>query len=85
MNAFTKADLPAGAAFHVETELAVVRLTAAGRALEKQIHAAIADELESWQQRLGRRRFDELLATLVELTGEAATLPTLPENRASSR
>ena len=52
-----------------------VRLTAAGRKLEQQIHAAIADLLEDWEARLGSESFDQLWATLQILTGETAELP----------
>jgi DNA-binding MarR family transcriptional regulator len=49
-----------------------VRLTTAGQQLERQINAAIADLLDSWEKRLGTERFDQLWETLQELTGETA-------------
>ncbi|MEV5965253.1 MarR family winged helix-turn-helix transcriptional regulator [Kribbella sp. NPDC051952] len=49
-----------------------VRLTTAGQQLERQINAAIADLLDSWEKRLGTERFDQLWNTLQELTGETA-------------
>lgn len=52
-----------------------VRLTAAGRRLEQQIHAAIADLLEDWEARLGSESFDHLWTTLQKLTGETVELP----------
>jgi DNA-binding MarR family transcriptional regulator len=59
----------------------VVRLTASGRALERDLHAAITTVLESWQARLGKERFDALWETLQEVTGERAPLPPLAELR----
>jgi DNA-binding MarR family transcriptional regulator len=47
----------------------LVRLTAKGRRLEGQIHAAVADVQASWEERLGSRRFEALWATLRELSG----------------
>ena len=59
----------------------LVRLTPAGRALERDVHTAIADVLESWRDRLGQDRFDLLWSILQEVTGEGRPLPDLAEIR----
>jgi DNA-binding MarR family transcriptional regulator len=59
----------------------LVYLTPRGRALERQILSAAADVLESWRDRVGTDRFDELWATLQEITGEIGDLPDLAELR----
>jgi DNA-binding MarR family transcriptional regulator len=59
----------------------VLRLTARGHALERDLHAAIVTVLESWQARLGTERFDALWEILQDVTGEHAPLPDLAELR----
>ena len=63
----------------------LVRLTPAGRALERDVHTAIAGVLESWRERLGAERFDTLWSILREVTGDARPLPGLAEIRPGIR
>jgi DNA-binding MarR family transcriptional regulator len=58
-----------------------LRLTAAGRALESEVHAAIANVLDQWRARLGTRRFDLLWEILQDVTGEHGDLPDIGEIR----
>jgi DNA-binding MarR family transcriptional regulator len=58
-----------------DTRARRLRLTSAGRQLERQLHAAIADVLDTWERDLGSERFDQLWATLQQLTGETTPLP----------
>jgi DNA-binding MarR family transcriptional regulator len=58
-----------------------LRLTATGRALERQVHTAIADVLDEWRERLGAERFDLLWQILQDLTGEHGPLPEVAEIR----
>jgi DNA-binding MarR family transcriptional regulator len=58
-----------------DTRVRTVRLTAKGRKLERELHDAIATVLESWERQVGKRRFDQLWATLQDLTGEHGLLP----------
>ncbi|RBO86573.1 MarR family winged helix-turn-helix transcriptional regulator [Nocardia puris] len=60
----------------------LIRLTPAGRDLERDIHRAVAHVLEDWQHRLGPDRYDQLWATLADLTGRTEPPPTLSEIRA---
>ena len=68
-----------------DTRVRTVRLTAKGKRLERELHEAIATVLEGWEQRVGKRRFDQLWTTLQELTGEHGELPGPTEIRAASR
>jgi DNA-binding MarR family transcriptional regulator len=52
-----------------DTRARLVRLTPAGRKLEQQINQAVAKVLDSWEDDLGTDRFNELWATLQQLTG----------------
>lgn len=65
-----------------DTRARRIRLTGSGRALEREIHLAIAGVLESWRERLGAERFDALWACLQEITGDRRPLPDLAEVRA---
>ncbi|NEA31361.1 MarR family winged helix-turn-helix transcriptional regulator [Streptomyces sp. SID13031] len=58
-----------------DTRARRLRLTTAGRRLERQLHDAIADVLDNWERDLGRDRFDQLWAILQQLTGETTPLP----------
>jgi len=58
-----------------DTRARLLRLTPAGRKLERRLHGAIAKVLDSWEQELGSERFDQLWATLQQLTGETIPLP----------
>jgi hypothetical protein len=49
--------------------------------LERDVHLAIANVLETWQARLGRDRFDTLWAILQDITGDRKPLPDLAEIR----
>jgi DNA-binding MarR family transcriptional regulator len=62
-----------------------LRLTAAGRALERQVHTAIADVLDQWRGRLGPERFDLLWQMLQDITGEHGPLPETAEIRQGTR
>jgi DNA-binding MarR family transcriptional regulator len=62
-----------------------VRLTPAGRELERQVHAAVAGVLEAWEARLGRDRFDQLWTLLREVTGDDAPLPPMTSVRTLRR
>ena len=64
-----------------DTRARLVRLTPSGRALEREVHHAIAHVLETWQARLGRDRFDTLWAILQDITDEHQPLPDLAEIR----
>lgn len=64
-----------------DTRARLVRLTPSGRALERDVHLAIANVLESWQARLGPDRFDTLWAILQDITGDRKPLPDLAEIR----
>jgi DNA-binding MarR family transcriptional regulator len=64
-----------------DTRARLLRLTPAGRALERDVHRAIATVLRSWQERLGPERFDALWSILRELTGDSRPLPDLAELR----
>jgi DNA-binding MarR family transcriptional regulator len=64
-----------------DTRARLVRLTPSGRALERDVHLAIAEVLESWRDRLGPERFDTLWSILQEITGETDPLPDLTEIR----
>ena len=55
----------------------VIELTRRGRALEREVHAAIADVVESWSERVGKERLDEFWTVLEEITGQPAA-PTDP-------
>ena len=66
-----------------DTRARLVRLTPSGRALERDVHLAIADVLESWRDRLGPERFDTLWSMLQEITSETGPLPDLTEIRRS--
>lgn len=55
----------------------VVELTGAGRALERQVHAAIADVVEGWAERVGEERLAVVWSVLETITGEP-TAPTDP-------
>jgi DNA-binding MarR family transcriptional regulator len=61
-----------------------LRLTPAGRALEREVHTAVAEVLEDWRDRLGVERFDTLWSILQEVTGDRNRLPELSEIRESS-
>ncbi|MEV6276737.1 MarR family transcriptional regulator [Nocardia sp. NPDC051832] len=58
-----------------DTRARRVRLTPAGRKLERQLTQGIAAVLDDWERRLGTERFDQLWATLQELTGDTGPLP----------
>jgi DNA-binding MarR family transcriptional regulator len=58
-----------------------LRLTTTGRALESEVHTAIADVLDEWRTRLGTRRFDMLWEILQDITGEHGDLPDIAEIR----
>ncbi|TKK91740.1 winged helix-turn-helix transcriptional regulator [Herbidospora galbida] len=60
-----------------DTRARLLRLTPAGRALEQDVHRAIAGLLESWRDRLGPERFDTLWEILREITGDRRPLPDL--------
>lgn len=62
-----------------------LRLTPAGRALERDVHLAIGRVLEAWRARLGKDRFDTLWSILREITGEDGALPDLAEIRRRNR
>jgi DNA-binding MarR family transcriptional regulator len=62
-----------------------LRLTAAGRTLERQVHTAIADVLDQWRDRLGAERFDLLWQILQDITGEHGPLPETAEIRQRTR
>jgi DNA-binding MarR family transcriptional regulator len=62
-----------------------LRLTPAGRTLERDVHLAIGRVLEAWRAKLGRDRFDALWDSLRELTGEDRPPPDLAEIRARRR
>ncbi|GAB3934121.1 hypothetical protein GCM10029976_042620 [Kribbella albertanoniae] len=62
----------------------LVRLTPAGRELERQITEAIADQLDRWEAKLGAARFGELWTILLELTGEPGPLPDRRQLRSSA-
>jgi DNA-binding MarR family transcriptional regulator len=64
-----------------DTRARLVRLTPSGRALERDVHLAIADVLETWQDRLGADRFDALWTILQDITDERQPLPDLAEIR----
>jgi DNA-binding MarR family transcriptional regulator len=64
-----------------DTRARLLHLTPAGRALERDVHRAIAAVLESWRDRVGEARFDALWETLRDLTGERAPLPDLRARR----
>jgi DNA-binding MarR family transcriptional regulator len=66
-----------------DTRARLVRLTPSGRALERDVHLAIAEVLQSWRDRLGPERFDSLWSILREVTGETGPLPDLTEIRRS--
>lgn len=68
-----------------DTRARPLRLTPAGRALERDVHRAIADVLEAWRDRVGQARFDALWETLQDLTGERGHLPGLAELRTRRR
>jgi DNA-binding MarR family transcriptional regulator len=55
----------------------VVELTEAGRALERQVHAAIADVVEGWAERVGEERLATVWSALEAITGEPSA-PTDP-------
>jgi DNA-binding MarR family transcriptional regulator len=59
----------------------VVELTETGRALERQVHHAIADVVEAWAARVGDQRLDDVWATLQEITGQ----PAAPKRPAALR
>lgn len=61
-----------------------LRLTPAGRALEREVHAAVAGVLEDWRDRLGVERFDALWSILQEITGDHRPLPALSAIRKSA-
>ncbi len=58
-----------------------LHLTGSGRALERQVHEAIADVLDEWRDRLGAGRFDLLWELLREITAAAGTPPEVAEIR----
>jgi DNA-binding MarR family transcriptional regulator len=58
-----------------------LRLTTAGRALEDEVHTAIADVLDEWRERLGAEHFDLLWQILQEITGHHGDLPDIAEIR----
>jgi DNA-binding MarR family transcriptional regulator len=58
-----------------------LRLTTAGRALEDEVHTAIADVLDEWRERLGAEHFDLLWQILQEITGHHEDLPDIAEIR----
>lgn len=62
-----------------------LRLTAAGRTLERQVHTAIADVLDQWRGRLGPDRFDLLWQMLQDITGAHGPLPEIAEIRQGTR
>ncbi|MGN9908519.1 MarR family winged helix-turn-helix transcriptional regulator [Phytohabitans sp. LJ34] len=62
-----------------DTRARPLHLTPAGRALERDVHRAIAAVLEGWRDRVGQVRFDALWETLQELTGERGPLPDVAE------
>jgi DNA-binding MarR family transcriptional regulator len=64
-----------------DTRARLVRLTPSGRALEREVHLAIANVLEAWQDRLGPDRFDTLWAILQVITDEHEPLADLAEIR----
>ncbi|BCB75983.1 hypothetical protein GCM10022251_55650 [Phytohabitans flavus] len=68
-----------------DTRSRPLHLTPAGRALEREVHAAIAGVLESWRDQVGEARFDALWETLQEITGECAPLVDLAELRSRRR
>jgi DNA-binding MarR family transcriptional regulator len=68
-----------------DTRARLVRLTPSGRALERDVHLAIASVLQSWSDQLGPERFDTLWSILQQITGEAGSLPGLAEIPAPSR
>jgi DNA-binding MarR family transcriptional regulator len=68
-----------------DTRARLVRLTPYGHALERDVHLAIAEVLESWRDRLGAERFDTLWSVLAEITSETGPPPDLAEIRANRR
>lgn len=64
-----------------DTRARRIRLTPAGRELERQVHAAVVGVLEAWSARLGADRFDQLWELLREITGDRAPLVSLDELR----
>ena len=68
-----------------DTRARLVRLTPSGHALERDVHLAIANVLQTWRNRIGPERFDTLWSLLQEVTGDAGPLPDLAEIRASKR
>lgn len=63
----------------------LVRLTPSGQALERDVHLAIANVLDSWRDRLRPERFDLLWTILQEITGDHRRLPELSEIRTRRR
>ncbi|MFC0533694.1 MarR family winged helix-turn-helix transcriptional regulator [Phytohabitans kaempferiae] len=68
-----------------DTRARLLHLTPSGRALERDVHHAIAAVLESWREQVGAARFDALWVTLQDITGERAPLADLAELRARRR
>jgi hypothetical protein len=58
-----------------------VELTEAGRALERQVHEAIAVVVEAWAELIGRDRLESLWESLQQITGE----PVAPTDPAALR
>lgn len=58
-----------------------LRLTTTGRALESEVHTAIANVLAEWRDRLGTQRFDMFWETLQDITGDHSDLPDIAEIR----